>query len=209
MVECICKICERKFNAPPSDIKNGGGKYCSYKCMGLAQRKYNEIEIKETHAEIIVISKKYGEVRFLIDLDDVERCKQYKWTLNKPAGLNDFYAFTTEMLPKEQRTKTKKQKHIKLHRFLTNCPKGMVIDHINHNTRDNRKCNLKICTQFENVKNNKNNKSGYSGVFWDKDRQKWQVRITYQYKGIFLGRYDKIEDAIQARKQAEQKYFGA
>jgi hypothetical protein len=209
MVECICKICERKFNAPPSDIKNGGGKYCSRKCMGIAQRKYNDIEIKENHAEIIIKSPKFGEHRALIDLDDVEKCKEYTWTLNYVKALNDFYVFTTKPLQKKIQCGNTRQEHIKLHRFITNCPEDKVVDHINHNCLDNRKENLKVCTQFENIKNNKNNKSGYSGVFWDKDRQKWQVRINYQYKGIFLGRYDKIEDAIQARKQAEQKYFGA
>lgn len=55
---------------------------------------------------------------------------------------------------------------------------------------------------------NKNNTSGYKGVGYRKDRNKYRAYIKYQKKYIFLGHYDNIEDAIKARKLAEEKFFG-
>lgn len=70
-----------------------------------------------------------------------------------------------------------KNKTIKLHRFITNCPKGLVVDHINRNPADNRRCNLRICTQFENNKNRSNNTSGITGVTWRSRSKKWRATI--------------------------------
>lgn len=55
---------------------------------------------------------------------------------------------------------------------------------------------------------NSNNTSGYRGVSYRKDRNKYRAYIKFQGKDIFLGNYDDIEDAIKARKCAEEKYFG-
>ena len=53
-----------------------------------------------------------------------------------------------------------------------------------------------------------NNTSGYTGVLWDKAKNKWMARIKVNYKQIFLGYYDTLEKAIEVRKEAEIKYFG-
>ncbi len=52
----------------------------------------------------------------------------------------------------------------------------------------------------------KNNKSGYTGVHWEKSKNQWGAEITINGKSIFLGRFNNIEDAIDARKKAEEKY---
>lgn len=54
---------------------------------------------------------------------------------------------------------------------------------------------------------NSNNTSGHRGVSYRKDRNKYRAYIKFQGKNIFLGNYDNIEDAIKARKCAEEKYF--
>lgn len=53
----------------------------------------------------------------------------------------------------------------------------------------------------------KNNKSGVKGVFWDKRSKKWKATIGFKREIIYLGLYDNLEDAAQARKEAEEKYF--
>lgn len=59
-----------------------------------------------------------------------------------------------------------------------------------------------------NRKMNKSKHSGHVGVHYDKPKKKWLAQIMLQRKRIFLGRYDTIEEAIEARKAAEDKYFG-
>lgn len=89
--------------------------------------------------------------------------------------------------------------------------RNLVVDHINHNGLDNRKCNLRVCTNKQNVCNclvSKNNKSGHKGVYWSKDRNKWTVQVSYNCKVKYIGRYEKLEDAIKARKEAAKKYYG-
>lgn len=93
----------------------------------------------------------------------------------------------------------KDRKYLTLSRYLTNCPTNKVVDHINHNTLDNRKNNLRICTNYENNINKTNNTSGCVGVSWDKNRNKWHV--TFKRKNI--GRFSSFEDAVKARKLAE------
>ena len=91
------------------------------------------------------------------------------------------------------------------------CPKDMVVDHINMNPLDNRKCNLRICTMQQNNFNKKeqtNNTSGRVGVTWDKQTNKWLAQIQVDGKNIKLGRFKNKEDAIKVREEAELKYFG-
>jgi hypothetical protein len=52
----------------------------------------------------------------------------------------------------------------------------------------------------------KNNKSGFTGVSYNKSRKKWWSRLRVQGKTIYLGTFDRIEDAVKARKKAEKKY---
>ena len=144
--------------------------------------------------EIKVITKKGEEI--LIDADDFERVKKYSWCISKTgypvANING--------------------KVIKLHRYLLklNNPK-IIVDHINRNTLDNRKSNLRICTALENSRNtsvSKNNKTGHLGISKTKEG-KFRARIMVNRKEIRLGNYEKINDAIKARKKAEKKYFGS
>jgi hypothetical protein len=53
----------------------------------------------------------------------------------------------------------------------------------------------------------KNNKTGVKGVSWSKEKMKWVAQIGFKGKTIYLGRFDDINDAIQARKEAEERLF--
>ena len=133
------------------------------------------------------------KAEFIIDLEDLNKVLSISWWSNK----NGYILNTANRL--------------QLHRFIMNCPDNMMVDHINGNPLDNRKINLRICTPHQNsmnLKKKKNNASGIVGVWWDEARKKWYARIKHNYKGIFLGRYDNIEDAKNARIKAEKEYFG-
>ena len=98
-----------------------------------------------------------------------------------------------------------------MHRLITGCPIGMKVDHINHNTLDNRKENLRICTQQQNSFNRQKysrNTSGCIGVNIDKRRDKWFAQIMINGRTKFLGYYKDKQSAIVARKKAEEEYFG-
>ena len=87
-------------------------------------------------------------------------------------------------------------KHIRMHHLVwgPNTQPRLVIDHLNNDRLDNRKSNLRLCSQ----KDNSNNKKGVKGYSWDKDRNKYIVR----YKNKFYGRYVTKEEAEEAFKKA-------
>ena len=138
---------------------------------------------------------------FWFDLEDYDKIKDYCWHFN-PNG----HLITTE------RGGTKR---IIFHRFVMEpIPDGMVVDHLihppgNENKYDNRKGNLQIKTPQQNSMNScphSNNKSGVSGV--TEQDNKWIARIGYKGKRILLGIFENFEDAVRARKDGEEKYWG-
>lgn len=83
-----------------------------------------------------------------------------------------------------------------------------IIDHINHVRTDNRITNLRNTTAEVNQRNMKKstrNQSGVTGVSWDKKSNKWYAKICVGYVQKHLGLFDRVEDAIAARKVAEQE----
>ena len=95
--------------------------------------------------------------------------------------------------------------------FIPNLSKCKCVDHINCNTLDNTVSNLRWCTQQQNCFNSSLssiNTSGIKGVWFDKARQKWAAEIKFNNKKIFIGRYEKIEDAKQARQSKAKELFG-
>ena len=132
---------------------------------------------------------------FYFDLEDYNLIKNYCWCVDR-------YGYVRGNVYKDK---------IKFHRLVTNCNDDMIVDHINHNKLDNRKINLRICNKHENNMNKSilsSNTSGVTGVTFDKNKNKWMAQIGYKGKNIYLGRYTNFEDAVNARKEAEEKYFG-
>lgn len=152
----------------------------------------NEIVEYDDYAEIILYDKNGEETnRTLIDLDDIELVKCHKWYL----GSNRYVT---------------NNKVGMLHRFITNPPDNMVIDHINRNKLDNRKANLRVCTHQQNDWNKdiiSTNTSGYTGVT-KTQYNTWQATIEVNGRKIYLGSFKTKEEAILVRQQAEIDYYG-
>ncbi|HBY3954596.1 MULTISPECIES: HNH endonuclease [Klebsiella pneumoniae complex] len=88
-------------------------------------------------------------------------------------------------------------------------PDGMFIDHINHIRHDNRKVNLRLVTHAQNQKNqsmHSNNISGVNGVRRDERSGKWAAFIKTKGRSIRLGLFNTLEDAAQARKNADRNF---
>lgn len=102
-------------------------------------------------------------------------------------------------------------KNIRLHRLIMNCPNGKQIDHINGNGLDNRKENLRICSQSENHQNRSkwgNTSSQYKGVHWHKIVKKWVAQIMINGKRKHLGYFDREREAAKAYNYMAIKHFG-
>jgi hypothetical protein len=102
---------------------------------------------------------------------------------------------------------------ITMHRFLLGLSKGdaQQVDHINGNKLDNRRCNLRLCTNAENQRNrgpNRNNKTGYKGVSFNKFAGKYQAEIMVNRHPIYLGVFNTVEEAAHAYGIAARFYFG-
>ena len=133
---------------------------------------------------------------FYFDLEDYDKIKNYCWC--ESIKHNVYHSLVTRD-PISGKT-------ILMHHIL-GCK---YYDHINRNPLDNRRANLRPCTQSENSTNRpiqSNNTSGVIGVSWNKARKKWKARITTNHQEIHLGYFINKEDAIRTRLRAEQKYF--
>lgn len=141
----------------------------------------------------------------LVDNDTYEWASKYKWYAAHWKD-NMFYAQRGG-----KQVNKKREQHISLHRDIMKPKKYEVVDHINGNTLDNRKCNLRVCSAKDNSRNqtklSKNNTSGYKGVSWDKNANKWIARIKVDKKLIHLGYFVDLIKATKAYDVAAKKHF--
>lgn len=162
--------------------------------------KTNHIEIVDDHAEIYLINRN-NEIcaKCLIDIEDIDLVKDIKWHKSN-LQRSTYYCISNN------------SKWRRIHRLILGITdENTLVDHINHNGLDNRKSNLRICTNQQNICNcniPKNNKSGCKGVYWAKDKQKWTVQVTINNKTKYIGRFTEYEDAVKARNEAAKKYYG-
>lgn len=100
-----------------------------------------------------------------------------------------------------------KNKLIMMHRFIMKPPKKLVVDHINKNGFDNRRSNLRVCTQSQNSANSLNKSDQqYRGV--GRMRRFWQAYIVHNYKKIHLGTFTNQEQAARCYDKAAIQIFG-
>lgn len=152
---------------------------------------------------IYIKSKIYGVKGINIDAEDFTLVNQYHWSLTKSKKNNTFYVTTQ-----------KNNKRFSLHRLIMNFPKDKCVDHINHNGLDNRKENLRICTNKENKYNRlkpKNNTSGYKGVCFHKGKKRnkhWVAILAINKQKKYGGYFDNAKEAAIAYNKLALKHHG-
>lgn len=133
---------------------------------------------------------------FYFELDRFDEIKDLCWCETSYKGFHRLSAHDPET-----------KKNVRMHVLLG----YKNYDHIDRNELNNLESNLRPCSFQENVFNRgvaSNNSSGVTGVGWHKETQKWISRIKINGKSIYLGVFESKIDAIKARLNAENKYFG-
>lgn len=138
-------------------------------------------------------------VTFIIDADMIDKLKGKKFYVNTRDD-EKYQLYITDSRGR------------KLHDHLFEHRKGYEVDHINLNTLDNRRCNIRYCSHKQNQMNQplqRNNTSGVSGVSYYPPRGKYRARIKISQHEIHLGYYDTFEKAVMARNIGMKCMFGA
>jgi hypothetical protein len=136
----------------------------------------------------------------IVDDEDFEWLSQWKWQ----------YRISSNGKYKYQGYAYRNAKCIRMHREIIHAPKGIDVDHINGDTLDNRKDNLRLVNNFQQNQNSakrRDNTSGCRGVNFFKRLNKWIVRIQVNNKRLFLGYFNNKEDAVKVYIKASKKYF--
>lgn len=199
---CKCD-CGNVVSILSSSLRSGLTKSCG--CLRndsiyKLRKKYNKYDLTGEYG--IGITSNTSN-KFYFDLEDYEKIKDYCWYEDKKNG----YLCTRESIYENVN-----KPMLLFHRIVMQVTNpDLDVDHIRHIKLDNRKSELRIGTHQKNTINlskRSDNTSGIVGVSYRKDRDKWRAEINYENKYIYLGMFDNFEDAVEIRKDAEEKYFG-
>lgn len=161
----------------------------------------------EIHGDVVSIklnSDKYGDKETFISVNKLHKVLAFSGTWYLQYKYGYFYAVGKIQIG------VKKQKNIFLHRFINDPSGDEVVDHTNHNTLDNTDENLRNVSFAENQQNRsmkKTNTSGYRGVMWNKQSDKWMGRLKLRGKLIHVGLFENAEDANKAVVKARMEYM--
>jgi hypothetical protein len=142
-------------------------------------------------------------LKAIVDDEDYEIVKGIPWhLLSGPNSSQVRYIDYSSGRPKA----------ISIHWLILRYPKGLVCDHKNHNTLDNRRQNLRVCTHEENCQNRipqrSNRSSRFKGVSWKRNQGKWEGYIRFHTHKIHLGTFCSEEEAARSYDCAARTYFG-
>lgn len=139
----------------------------------------------------------------MVDDSDYESLSQFKWYAKR--GAHTYYAVREKYIVGQRLH----PKRLRMHRVVIGASPDMQVDHINGDGLDNRRVNLRECTNAENQHNRRvtpRGSSRYKGVYMH--RKKWAAHITNNYKTIYLGLFDTEYAAAQAYDAAARRMFG-
>ena len=201
--ECECTCGQHTIiRADGRDIKSGHTKSCG--CINLERIVTQNKSWHKTNTYSDVLTDEYGNYyiglttntnkEFYVDAEDFERIKEYCWS---ESGQHYIIAWDAAT-----------QAIIRIHTLLTQYD---ICDHADRNRFNNRKYNLRPATIGENCRNisiRVDNTSNITGVSWSNKSQRWRAYLQHERNNMNLGYFINKEDAIRARLNAEQQYFG-
>ena len=186
MVRCRCEGCGEEHDVCIPDMVNGKSRSC-FKCSKARPIQY------EDNGEFIIATTPNGK-QFIFDREDLAVVSCYQWGVAKRNVVASVWS--TDRLVNEA---------VLLHRVIMNPPSGYVVDHINGDPTNNRRSNLRICSQKQNMQNQgkrPHNTSGYKGV--KRAGNKWVAKVS----GRIIGRFDTAEEAAHAYDDESRRLYG-
>ena len=141
----------------------------------------------------------------IVDDQDFDFLSTWKWHAKASGDGSFFYAARSS-----SRSSDRPRRYILLHRVLLDAPPGVLVDHVNLNTLDDRRSNLRLCSKAENCRNGRprGSKSGFKGVTWYPRYGRWVAAICVDYRVKTLGYFDDKVLAAQAYDVAARSHFG-
>lgn len=139
----------------------------------------------------------------MVDDCDYAAVTKFKWHARWHEQTQGFYA------QRMTSRKLGKQRSIQMHREILDAPAGLQVDHINGDTLDNRRSNLRLATNAQNVMNSgvrADNHSGFKGV--SRSRSGWVARVTLSGKTTYLGWFKTPEEAHAAYSASAKVMHG-
>lgn len=163
------------------------------------RQEENPHKIFEDHVEFYFFKRDRSlhSDTFSVDIEDFEKVRSFRWCLQIKK-----YAYNPQMGL--------------LHRFLMSPGEGYSVDHIDGNGLNNRRFNLRLCNQTQNLGNSKipiTNRTGYKGVYSTENSQKprtypFMSKIQFKKKHIHIGYYMTAEEAARAYDKKAKELFG-
>lgn len=138
----------------------------------------------------------------LVDAEDFELVSKFSWHASVQRGKVYADGITG---------KRPNRKRIRMHRMIMQCPPDMLVDHIDGNSLNNQKSNLRLCNNTENVRNqagHRDRAGKFKGVIFQKERNKYCAKLSFNGKLVYSKRYSNEVDAAKAYDMLARKYFG-
>lgn len=134
-----------------------------------------------------------------IDQEDRERLSHLNWFIDSKG-----YVYRHRQMDGRDRP-------VRMHREIMCAPAEMEVDHINGDKLDNRRKNLRLCTRQQNLWNTRSrhtNTSGFKGVDFRPQKNKFRARIRIGHRRLFLGYFNNAADAGEAYNKAAELHHG-
>lgn len=166
----------------------------------------NTIIIEGNIAKMLTTKRNGETIETIFDAEDIAKVSSvyYRWFAHYEARINNYYIAAVGI---EKGTR----KQILLSRLIMDCPSEYVVDHINHNTLDNRKINLRVVPQEINLQNKsgayKNSRTGVRGVYFHKVTGKWYAQVNLKSRTAYQKLFDTFEEACKAVEIARKKIY--